>query len=45
MAAYLEACNEEAQGDAAIIEKALGDIARARGTSQVARVSNPDDVP
>lgn len=37
MAAYLEACFEEAEGDAAFIAKALGDIARARGMSQVAR--------
>ena len=37
MAAYLEACIEEANGDAAFIAKALGDIARARGMAQVAR--------
>ena len=37
MAAYLEACLEEADGDAAFIAKGLGDIARARGMSQVAR--------
>ena len=37
MAAYLEACIEEANGDAALIAKALGDIARAKGMSQVAR--------
>ena len=37
MAAYLEACLEEAHGDAAFIAKALGNIARARGMSQVAR--------
>ena len=37
MAAYLEACLEEAGGDAAFIAKALGDIARAKGMSQVAR--------
>ena len=37
MAAYLEACLEEAQGDAAFVAKALGDIARAKGMSQVAR--------
>ena len=30
MAAYLEACLEEADGDAVFIAKALGDIARAR---------------
>ena len=37
MAAYLEACFEEADGDAAFIAKALGDIARAKGMTQVAR--------
>ena len=37
MASYLEACLEEANGDAAFIAKALGDIARAKGMSQVAR--------
>jgi probable addiction module antidote protein len=37
MAAYLEACIEEADGDAAFIAKALGDIARAQGMTQVAR--------
>ena len=37
MAAYLEACIEEAGGDAAFIVKALGDIARAKGMAQVAR--------
>lgn len=37
MAAYLEACLEEANGDAMFIAKALGDIARAKGMSQVAR--------
>ncbi len=37
MAAYLEACLEEADGDAAFIAKALGDIARVKGMSQVAR--------
>lgn len=37
MAAYFEACLEEAQGDAAFIAKALGDIARAKGMAQVAR--------
>ncbi len=36
-AAYLEACLEEANGDAAFIAKALGDIARAKGMSQVAQ--------
>ena len=39
MAAYLEACLDEAKGDAAFIAKALGDIARAKGMSQVARDS------
>ena len=37
MAAYLDACIEEADGDAAFIAKALGDIARAKGMAQVAR--------
>ena len=37
MAAYLEATLEESGGDAAAIASALGDIARARGMSQVAR--------
>ena len=36
MAAYLEACMEEADGDAAFIAKALGDIVRAKGMTQVA---------
>ena len=36
MAAYLEASMEESDGDAAFIAKALGDIARAKGMSQVA---------
>jgi probable addiction module antidote protein len=37
MAAYLEACMDEADGDAAFIAKALGDIARAKGMTKVAR--------
>ena len=37
MAAYLEACFEEADSDAAFITKALGDIARATDMSQLAR--------
>jgi len=37
MAAYLEACFADANGDAAFIAKALGDIARAKGMAQVAR--------
>src|SRR5512136_23969 len=37
MAAYLEASMDEANGDAAFIAKALGDIARAKGMAQVAR--------
>ncbi len=37
MAAYLEACLEEAGADAAFIAKALGDIARAKGMTQVAK--------
>jgi probable addiction module antidote protein len=37
MAAYLDAWLEEAPDDAAGIAKALGDIARAKGMSQVAK--------
>jgi probable addiction module antidote protein len=37
MAAYLEACMEVADGDAAFIAKALGDIARCQGMTEVAR--------
>lgn len=37
MAAYLEACLDEADGDATFIAKALGNIARAKGMAQVAR--------
>lgn len=37
MAAYFDACMEAANGDAAFIAKSLGDIARAKGMSQVAR--------
>ena len=37
MAAYLEACFEEAGSDATFIAKALGDIARAKDMSQLAR--------
>ena len=37
VAAYLEASIEEADGDAAFVAKALGDIARAKGMTQVAR--------
>ena len=36
MAAYFDACLEEANGDAAFIAKSLGDIARVKGMSQVA---------
>ena len=36
MAAYFEASLEEAQGDAAFVAKALGNIARAKGMAQVA---------
>jgi len=39
MAAYLEACIELADGDASFIAKALGDIARAKGMTQIARES------
>ena len=37
MAAYLDACFEENGNDATFIVKALGDIARAKGMSTVAR--------
>lgn len=37
MAAYLEACIEEADGNPLFIAKALGDIVRAKGMTQVAR--------
>ncbi len=37
MAAYLEACLEIADGDAAFVAKALGNIARAKGMTQVAK--------
>ena len=37
MVAYLEACLEEAPDDAALLAKALGDIARARGMVQLAK--------
>jgi probable addiction module antidote protein len=37
MAAYLEATLEIADGDAALVAKALGDIARAKGMTQVAQ--------
>ena len=36
MAAYLEACFEEAGDDAAFIAAALGDIARAHGMAEIA---------
>ena len=39
MSAYLEATLEEADGDPALIAKALGDIARAKGMTQIARAS------
>lgn len=35
--AYFEACLEEAGGDASFIAKALGNIARARGMTQLAK--------
>jgi probable addiction module antidote protein len=37
MAAYLEACLEEAGDDAALIAKALGNIARAKGMTQLSK--------
>lgn len=37
IAAYLDACFEEAGDDAAFIAKALGNVARARGMTLLAR--------
>ena len=37
MAGYLDACLEEDNGDGVLIRKALGNIARAYGMSQIAR--------
>jgi probable addiction module antidote protein len=37
VAAYLDACMEEAVDDAACVAAALGDIARARGMAQLAK--------
>ncbi|MDR2506610.1 MAG: putative addiction module antidote protein [Candidatus Accumulibacter sp.] len=37
MQLYLEACMEEDEGDGRLINAALGDIARARGMTQLAR--------
>lgn len=37
MALYLQACMDEAGDDAAFIAAALGDIARAKGMTQLAR--------
>jgi probable addiction module antidote protein len=37
MAAYLQACLDEAPDDAALLAAALGDIARARGVMGLAR--------
>ncbi|HRH82406.1 MAG TPA: putative addiction module antidote protein [Thiobacillaceae bacterium] len=42
MAAYLEACMEEAGDDAAFIAKAIGNIKKARGIIQLARDSGPE---
>lgn len=39
MAAYLEACIDEANGDTAFIAQALGDITRAKGITQVGKDS------
>ncbi|CAQ83921.1 MULTISPECIES: addiction module antidote protein [Photorhabdus] len=41
MAAYLDACIEEAGDDPAFIARALGTIARARGMTQVAKLNYP----
>lgn len=37
MQAYLQACIEESNNDAAFIAKALGNIARAKGMSQLSK--------
>jgi probable addiction module antidote protein len=37
LAAYLEACINESEGDAAFIAKTLGDTAHAKGMSKIAR--------
>lgn len=37
MAAYLEACIAESDGNASFVAKALGDIARAKGMSEIAK--------
>ena len=37
MAAYLDACIAECDGDAAFVAKALGDVARAKGMSALSR--------
>ena len=37
MALYLDACIEEDPGDGSLIRAALGDIARAKGMSQLSR--------
>lgn len=37
IAAYLEACFEDSDGDPAFIARALGNVARAKGMTQVAR--------
>lgn len=37
MALYLDACITESDGDPSFIAKAIGDIARARGMSELAR--------
>ena len=37
MAAYLEACLQEASDDAAFIAQALGNIARAKGMTQLSK--------
>lgn len=49
MAAYLEACLEEANGDAILVEKALGNVARAKtmfkvGEAVMGRESKKSDV-
>jgi probable addiction module antidote protein len=39
MAQYLDACMEDDSGDGRLVRMALGDIARARGMTEVAKAS------
>ena len=39
IAAYLDACFKEAEGDGVLIAKALGNVARARGMTKISKAS------